>query len=65
MSTDESLGRLRRWELSGGAWRVLSRSDDGIVVALLTCDAGEEMDRIVTTAPEVLEYVGHRSESGS
>lgn len=64
MSTDEPLERLLRWERSGGAWRVLGRSDTGIVLALLTCDAGEEMDRLKTAAPGVLEYVGERSESG-
>jgi len=64
MSTDTPLERIRRWELSGGFWRVLDRRPHGLVVALLTCDAGEEMDRLVTSDPDVREYVGERESSG-
>ena len=42
---------LRRWRDSGGTWRVLARHGDTVTVALLTCDAGEEVDRITATDP--------------
>ena len=54
---------LRRWEGSGGVWRVLSRSPGHVNVVLLTCDAGEEMDRFNSTDPMVLEFIGLRTGS--
>jgi hypothetical protein len=54
---------LRRWEDSGGVWRVLSRSAAHVDVALCTCDAGEEMDRLTSTDPVVLDFIGVRSGS--
>ena len=55
--------RLRRWENSGATWEVLSRGADGITIALLSCDAGEEMDRLSTADPDALAYVGGRERS--
>jgi hypothetical protein len=52
---------LRRWEGSGGAWRVVARSGTRLDVALLSCDAGEEMDRLSSTDPALLDFVGDRS----
>jgi hypothetical protein len=57
---DSGLEQLRRWEGSGGLWRVVSRSAEGVAIALLTCDAGEEMGRMHSTDPAVLAYVGAR-----
>jgi hypothetical protein len=54
---------LRRWEDSGGVWRVLSRSASRVEVALLTCDAGEEMDRLTSADPALLNFIGERSAS--
>jgi hypothetical protein len=54
---------LRRWEDSGGVWRVLSRSATQVDLALLTCDAGEEMDRLTSADPAVLHFIGMRSGS--
>jgi hypothetical protein len=54
---------LQRWQDSGAVWRVVSRSGSAIVVALLTCSAGEEVDRITSTDPEVLAFVGRRVSS--
>jgi ribosomal protein S28E/S33 len=54
---------LSRWEASGGVWRVLSRSAARVQVVLLTCDAGEEMDRFTSTDAEVLEFIGLRTGS--
>jgi hypothetical protein len=57
---DDPLGRLRRWEASGGHWRVLARTRDRVDLALLSCDAGEEMDRLSSTDPALRGYVGDR-----
>ena len=57
---DPDLDRLLRWEVAGGAWRVLRRDDDTITVALLTCDGGTEMERFTSGTRGVLEHVGDR-----
>ncbi|GID96219.1 hypothetical protein ACFQFC_38820 [Amorphoplanes digitatis] len=60
----EALTRLLRWEESGGNWRVLVRTPDAVELALLTCDAGEEVDRLLTADPAVLDHLGDRDRSG-
>ena len=54
---------LRRWESGGAAWRVLARTPDRLDVALLTCDAGEQVGRLVSAEPDLLAYVGERTTS--
>jgi hypothetical protein len=54
---DDALARLRRWEESGATWRVVVRTPDDVEIALLTCDAGEEVDRLRTADPAVLEHI--------
>jgi hypothetical protein len=54
---------LRRWEDSGAVWRVVSRADDEIVVALLTCTAGEEVGRLRSSDPALMAFVGSRTTS--
>ena len=56
----DALARLRRWEESGATWRVLVRTPDAVEIALLTCDAGEEVDRLRTADPAVLAHVDAR-----
>ncbi len=38
---------LQRWLLSGGHWELLGERDGEATVALMTCDGGQEMDRVV------------------
>jgi hypothetical protein len=59
MATDP-LSDLQRWEDAGGTWRVLSRSANGVVLSLRRCDGGEEVDRITSDNPQLLEYLGTR-----
>jgi hypothetical protein len=63
MSTDDDVDVVRRWELSGGHWRVLS--DDGcrLTLSLVTCDGGEEMSRVESEDDDLREYVAGRSAS--
>jgi siroheme synthase len=58
----DALDRLRRWEESGATWRVLVRTPESVEIALLTCDAGEEVDRLRTGDPAVLDHVAARDE---
>ena len=62
-SAEDMAERLRRWERSGGIWRVLGRSPDGeITVALESC-FGEEMEQLTSDDPELAAYVGERDMS--
>jgi hypothetical protein len=54
---------LRRWADSGAIWQVISRTADGVEIALLTCDAGEEVARLRSADPEVLAYLSNRDRS--
>lgn len=47
MTTDDARAALARWIASGGHWAVLAERGDTVTVALLTCDGGEEMDRVI------------------
>lgn len=51
------LDQLRRWEDSGGTWRVQRCGADGVTVALLRCDGGEIVDRISSSDPELRAYL--------
>jgi hypothetical protein len=63
MRDDPSVAQLRRWQESGGRWRVLTRTTDTVVIALLTCDIGEEVDRLSGTGSALLAYLGGRDSS--
>ncbi len=54
---------LRRWEQGGAVWRVVSRTDTRLEVALMTCTAAETVERINSADPELLAFVGDRSSS--
>lgn len=54
---------LRRWEESGAIWRVVASTTSCLTISLLTCDGGEEVDRLVSGDPELAAYVGNRSGS--
>lgn len=60
---DDIIDELIRWSNSGAVWRVASRTDDRVVVALFSCDGGEEMHRITTADPAVLRWIGDRTDS--
>jgi hypothetical protein len=59
---DRPLDVLRRWEGSGGTWRVVVRTPDRLVLELATCDAGEVMGRLETAPPDadLAAHVGER-----
>lgn len=62
MSFDR-VAELQRWEDSGAVWSVVSRRPDRVTVALLRCDAGEEVDRFTSDDPRLLDYIGARVSS--
>jgi hypothetical protein len=62
---DPLLAQLRRWEDSGGTWRVAVRAPGRLELDLLTCDAGEVMQRLAATppSPALEQHLGGRSAS--
>jgi hypothetical protein len=58
--SDDPVGQLRRWEDSGAVWRVIARTGSEVVVALLTCTAGEEVGRLRSSDPDLMRFVGSR-----
>lgn len=57
----DDLETLRRWEEFGAVWEVAHRTPDQVTLSLRTCDGGEEVSRLVSTDPELLEHVDRRS----
>jgi hypothetical protein len=47
--SENALAELRRWELFGGRWQVLARTESLVTLGLLTCDGGQEMSRMTLT----------------
>ena len=58
------LDALERWHEAGGVWRVCDRGADRVTVALLRCDAGEEVDRLSSSDPVWLAHLAGREDSG-
>lgn len=62
-TTPSAFDSLLRWEDSGGTWAVLRRGEDDMTLSLRTCTADEEVDRLTTAEPEVIDHVGDRDRS--
>lgn len=51
------LQRLLRWQDSGATWRVLGYRHSTITISLCRCDdESEEVDRLVSDEPDLVEY---------
>ena len=59
-AADSPLRVVQRWEDSGAGWAVRSRGGGRLVLALLTCDGGEEVQRVESSDPALLAWVGDR-----
>jgi hypothetical protein len=59
----ELIGSLQDWERSGAVWRLVDLRPSQATVALLRCDAGEEVDRITSDDATWLEYLRLRPSS--
>jgi hypothetical protein len=59
---ESPLQTLERWELNGAIWRTKSLSDEGAIVALLTC-YGEPVDELHSADTELLRYLADRPSS--
>ena len=63
--TPVSITDLERWQDFGGAWRVFARTHDGVTISMCRCDGGEEVQRVTTHDPVVLDWLGDRTSSES
>lgn len=54
---------LERWQTFGATWRVVSRAEGSVTLSLCRCDGGEEVQRLTSTNPELLEWLGGRANS--
>lgn len=55
------LAALLRWEATGGTWEVSRLRAGWAEVVLLSCDAGQEMGRIPSSAADLVAYVTDES----
>ena len=62
-SGSDLIRALHDWERSGAVWRLVDIRPTEATVALLRCDAGEEVDRISSGDPLWLNYLRSRSSS--
>lgn len=54
---------LQRWQDFGATWRVLSRSSSAVTIALYRCDSGEEIQRLISTDPDLRAWLAGRTSS--
>lgn len=54
---------LRRWEDSGAMWQVVSRTGPALEISLVTCTGDEEMERLTSSDPDLIAFVGARASS--
>jgi len=54
---------LLRWQKLGATWRVVSRTQTWVTLSLCRCDGGEELQRLTSTNPELLEWLADRTSS--
>ena len=65
MSADRpplTIASLERWVAHGARWRAVEVSDERAIVELCTC-YGEPVDRLQSSAPELIEFVRRRRDA--
>lgn len=54
--TSADLNELLRWVAAGGTWEVVGYQRDAVTVALLPCTGEQEMGRLTSSEPDVVEF---------
>jgi hypothetical protein len=54
---------LERWQKFGATWRVMSRAQGWATLSLCRRDGGDELQRVTSTNPELLKWLGDRTSS--
>ena len=60
---DDPVAVLQRWEDAGALWQVIERRGGSVTVALLRCDGGEEVDRVISSDPRLVEFLRGQASS--
>jgi hypothetical protein len=60
---DNVIDVLDRWTDSGAIWRVDTRTSTSVTISMHRCDGGEEVERLRTTDPAVIDWLGDRTSS--
>ncbi len=60
---DDPVVVLQRWQDAGAHWVVIARHPGSVTVGLYRCDGGEEVDRITSADPRLLEFLAGRESS--
>ena len=53
----DRVAELIRWQDAGATWEVIARTRQGITIALLRCDGGEEVERFTSDDPRLIAFV--------
>jgi hypothetical protein len=51
---------VRRWQASGGTWKVMSRTQSHVAIALCTCVGGEEVQRLTSADADLIAFLNGR-----
>jgi hypothetical protein len=60
---DDPVEVVRRWESSGGVWRVLGDRGGALVVELFQCTGGELVQQVSSADPRLRELLAGRASS--
>jgi hypothetical protein len=60
---DNVIDALDRWSDSGAIWRVDVQTSTSVTISMCRCDGGEEVDRVRSTDPAVINWLGNRTSS--
>lgn len=61
--SEDPVETLRRWEVSGGVWRVLGAWEDEVTVGLFTCDGAEEMSRFTSNDASLRRFLADHDDA--
>ncbi|NLT30102.1 MAG: hypothetical protein GXX86_06540 [Propionibacterium sp.] len=61
--SDDPIAVLTRWTDSGAHWRVAARTAEAVIIELITCTGDEVVDRLHTTDPDLVAWLGDRRSS--
>lgn len=62
MARESPFATLQRWEEAGARWRLAWRTEDEVVVQLMSC-LGEPVDELRSGDPELRAYLERRPSS--
>ncbi len=63
MDDDDPVAVLQRWEDAGAHWAVIGRGGGAVTVGLYRCDGGEEVDRLTSADPRLVQFLDGRDSS--